>query len=509
MVWRQVGSHYHFIETNKCLVFDREKAYGRRLNVPSGSAVRFEPGDSKVVTLVEIGGKKRVVGTSKALESTLSDAFQGLLKALKLQLSGCELVRMMLLMAFGVLIWCSQPMCWLWSQPSRGTSNIARRMRPEHKRAARRGARQADVPKGLLAKQMRLTREVNECSSVDAVLQTVQGTDIRMDEMNEINLSACLHKIGELRQTVSKPLRGSPVFKQIVQRTKKLAAQMQLQAEQRGVFIAQVLVAVAKGRDTVPELQELLPDTLEALHQTRCSDQMNVKQAVNSLWALATLHAYCPHLKPALRLQDVFKPLANCIIERKHELIMQGIDNTLWAVARLHPSVPRQCEELQPVLLQRCSELLSREDYTKASDRTSRLRGIARVAFALSFLDSKDPGILDQITSIFLMASSGVQNGQECLPYIDVLCSFAKLQHADDSLVSAAAHLPFSFSRLRDWDIAALTWAYQELDPEQKHQAFQKKLKSEVARRKLTQAQIEQSQFGYEEWESGMNPGSK
>ncbi|CAE7918642.1 URE [Symbiodinium necroappetens] len=69
----QVGSHYHFIETNKALVFDRAKAYGRRLNVPSGSAVRFEPGDSKVVTLVEIAGKKRVVWSIKSVPQLRSD----------------------------------------------------------------------------------------------------------------------------------------------------------------------------------------------------------------------------------------------------------------------------------------------------------------------------------------------------------------------------------------------------------------------------------------------------
>mmetsp|Transcript_70066 Transcript_70066/g.154468 ORF Transcript_70066/g.154468 Transcript_70066/m.154468 type:complete len:873 (-) Transcript_70066:193-2811(-) len=68
----QVGSHYHFIETNKALVFDREKAYGRRLNVPSGSAVRFEPGDSKVVTLVEIAGKKRVVSGNRLVDGVAS-----------------------------------------------------------------------------------------------------------------------------------------------------------------------------------------------------------------------------------------------------------------------------------------------------------------------------------------------------------------------------------------------------------------------------------------------------
>eukprot|EP00434_Breviolum_minutum_P036577 symbB.v1.2.032410.t2/scaffold3891.1/size48789/2 len=68
----QVGSHYHFIETNKSLVFDREKAYGRRLNLPSGSAVRFEPGDSKVVTLVEIAGKKRVVSGNRLVDGVAS-----------------------------------------------------------------------------------------------------------------------------------------------------------------------------------------------------------------------------------------------------------------------------------------------------------------------------------------------------------------------------------------------------------------------------------------------------
>lgn len=58
----QVGSHYHFIEVNPQLEFDRGRAYGFRLDVPSGSSVRFEPGDTKTVTLVEIGGNKVIRG---------------------------------------------------------------------------------------------------------------------------------------------------------------------------------------------------------------------------------------------------------------------------------------------------------------------------------------------------------------------------------------------------------------------------------------------------------------
>ena len=58
----QVGSHYHFFEVNRCLVFDREKAYGFHLDIPSGTSVRFEPGEEKTVRLVELGGRKIVYG---------------------------------------------------------------------------------------------------------------------------------------------------------------------------------------------------------------------------------------------------------------------------------------------------------------------------------------------------------------------------------------------------------------------------------------------------------------
>ncbi len=58
----QVGSHYHFFEVNSLLSFDRERAYGMRLDIPSGTAVRFEPGEEKTVTLVELAGKQRVFG---------------------------------------------------------------------------------------------------------------------------------------------------------------------------------------------------------------------------------------------------------------------------------------------------------------------------------------------------------------------------------------------------------------------------------------------------------------
>jgi urease subunit beta len=58
----QVGSHYHFFETNAALAFDRELARGYRLDIPAGTATRFEPGQSREVRLVAYGGARRVVG---------------------------------------------------------------------------------------------------------------------------------------------------------------------------------------------------------------------------------------------------------------------------------------------------------------------------------------------------------------------------------------------------------------------------------------------------------------
>ena len=85
----QVGSHTHFFESNKALRFSRQEAYGFHLNIPSGTSLRFEPGDSRDVELVEYGGKKIVFGFSglvngdlnlnkeKAIQKAREQGFQG------------------------------------------------------------------------------------------------------------------------------------------------------------------------------------------------------------------------------------------------------------------------------------------------------------------------------------------------------------------------------------------------------------------------------------------------
>src|SRR5207237_6407181 len=70
----QVGSHYHFIETNAALKFDRAKSYGKRLDIPAGMAVRFEPGDTKTIHLVDIAGHKVIRDGNALADAFISEA---------------------------------------------------------------------------------------------------------------------------------------------------------------------------------------------------------------------------------------------------------------------------------------------------------------------------------------------------------------------------------------------------------------------------------------------------
>lgn len=67
----QIGSHYHFYEVNESLQFNRKEAFGKRLNIPAGAAVRFEPGDEKEVELVNYGGERRVYGFNNMVDGSV------------------------------------------------------------------------------------------------------------------------------------------------------------------------------------------------------------------------------------------------------------------------------------------------------------------------------------------------------------------------------------------------------------------------------------------------------
>ncbi|MBM7421026.1 MULTISPECIES: urease subunit beta [Chryseobacterium] len=72
----QVGSHFHFFEVNKAMSFEREKAFGKRLNIVASTAVRFEPGEEKEVELVEIGGNKIARGFNNLVDASVTSEEQ-------------------------------------------------------------------------------------------------------------------------------------------------------------------------------------------------------------------------------------------------------------------------------------------------------------------------------------------------------------------------------------------------------------------------------------------------
>jgi urease beta subunit len=87
----QVGSHFHFFEANRVLNFEREKAYGMKLDLPAGTAVRFEPGEEKELTLVEVGGKKYVHGFNNLVDGSVRTIYRkdkAIARAKKLKFRG-------------------------------------------------------------------------------------------------------------------------------------------------------------------------------------------------------------------------------------------------------------------------------------------------------------------------------------------------------------------------------------------------------------------------------------
>ncbi len=70
----QIGSHFHFFETNPALQFERQLAYGMRLNIAAGTAVRFEPGQERTIELVALAGKRKVYGFNGLVMGSLKDA---------------------------------------------------------------------------------------------------------------------------------------------------------------------------------------------------------------------------------------------------------------------------------------------------------------------------------------------------------------------------------------------------------------------------------------------------
>ena len=86
----QIGSHFHFVEVNDFLLFDRKEAIGKRLNIPAGTAVRFEPGQEHEVELVELAGNREVYGISNLTNGSVDRKDEILQRAKDLSFKGAE-----------------------------------------------------------------------------------------------------------------------------------------------------------------------------------------------------------------------------------------------------------------------------------------------------------------------------------------------------------------------------------------------------------------------------------
>ena len=384
---------------------------------------------------------------------------------------------------------------------------MPQRVRPELKKKAMRGKKLVGQDRGTVAKQGAMTTEINRCTSVSSLLQVVEGSALKIDELDGRCLSAFINMIGRLRKTIEGSLNDSQPFRQILDRSCKHLRAGNIEPR----FVSTALWASAAARKEAPELHALLPSTIGAL-DGKVVDGMGAQSSVTSLWAIATLHTYTEGVRPILQVSRVCDLLVPRIIEVKDDLRYlnsQDLNNAVWSIAQLPISASLR-DKLRPVILFRCRDFLENDDRVKL-DARYKPSGLANLVWALSLSKYKDKQqILDDVSHTwhpccFLRSANDVSR-----TYVEAaedfnLASFIQLWADDplaDPLAAATARLPWKLSLLRDWDLCALTWAYQQLDPTRRLADFQGKLQKEVTRRKLTQEDVNQSRHGYEEWDS-------
>ncbi len=351
-----------------------------------------------------------------------------------------------------------------------------------------RGKNLVGQDRGSVAKQKALIIEINRCTSVSKLLQVVEGSDLKIDELNGIIcLSAFINMIVRLRHTIEGLLNDSQPFRQILDRSCKHLRAGNIEPR----FVSTALWATAAARKEAPELQALLPSTIGAL-DGKVVNGMGTQSSVESLRAIATLHTYSEGVRPILQVSRVCDLLVPRIIEMKDDLNVLRLIYAVWSIARLPSSVSLR-DKLLPVISFRCRDFFQNDDQAKLLE-----------AFVLACSQGFDKELVDNFSRSYLQTAKdiqehGIQDHGHLAAYIDLICTFATVEVADDPLVDAIARLPWKLPLLRGWDLCALTWAYQQLDPTRRLADFQRKLQKEVRRRKLTQEDIDHCGHGYGE----------
>lgn len=364
------------------------------------------------------------------------------------------------------------------------------KVRPEHKKKGNRLRKWEQTGGADVATAKKLTSDISNAASVDGVLSLLAAAEVT--RLNEFHLSASIHKVAFLRQTLKEPLSNSIVFQQVMERWQKAL-------ESKGVSsrsVSTTLWAIATARTAMPELQALSQGAIISLRDKATS--MSSIEAVQSLWAVATLFTYVPETRPTLETEEVCELLASRITDIIDLLNVQQLNNCLWSISRLQEKTHLQ-ESLLPAILNACRKVLSMDRVKH--DPTTCDRGLTRLSWSLSVLGCRDMTILEPVAQILTQAAPSLQGGG-LLPLIDLVCAYAKLRIYDKRLLDLVAQLPWEFKYFRDWDLCALIWSYQTLGEADDHDKFRAKLARELQKRSLTQEQVEWSQKGYEEWEA-------
>ncbi|CAE7471632.1 unnamed protein product [Symbiodinium sp. CCMP2456] len=337
-----------------------------------------------------------------------------------------------------------------------------------------------------------MTSAITSSRSIEEVLAVVGSA--RPQELNEISMSAGITRIAQLQQTLHASHLQTGAFKTLLEGMSNCLRNPSVQP----AVVASILWAIASARNDAPELQQLLSAAVFGLQSSAA--EMQQREVTNSIWAIATLHTYVPQARSSLNIEatcELFASKKAAFAKIGH---VQAAGNALWALGRLKTvALPPFREHLQPILLERCREVLACDVFEV--DRTVRLTGVARIAWALSLLECREETIIGRVRELFLQVAPQYSDNR-LMPFVDVLCALAKLHMPDGGLLEVVASRTWPVKSMRDWDLCALAWAHETLDSQKDFSTFHIMLRKEIASRGLTERHVLHSQFGYEEWQN-------
>jgi len=332
---------------------------------------------------------------------------------------------------------------------------------------------------GEFSTAAKITTLFCESSSVPLLMTALQPA-LASPLFNGINAAAFFVRFAKLQRSISPREQSHVLLKTLVNRTEQMLLHHRRMGKQA---VANLFWSVASLRNTLPELQTLIPALLRAINEQ--ANKMEPQQVANVIWGCATLRL------PPDQIKDILDPLAEGAFLNADDFDAQALANIVWSCGKLHEDVPGFID-LVPLLLN-ANAAQSLNQFTSQE--------LANLCWGLALCNFQEPSFMTRVASVMASRSPSLTDRSADLDLPQIAWSFAKLGMLDTPLMKAISkRMVPVLQRMNSWGLCALLWSYDKLDTSGQFLNFHGRLQAEAVRRSLSSSDIERSQNGPDRW---------